>query len=106
MLRKFAVFGYPGSTPVIQAAGTPGALVPMGDALGDVGQYYSQIAPSMNSRTTVQNLVSSSVVVTAKIYGDAGISATRILTCTLPANESMDIILNDRAIASKLVRNG
>jgi len=38
LLALFAVFGYPGSVPVIQAAGTPGALVPLGDALGDVGQ--------------------------------------------------------------------
>ena len=43
-------------------------LAPLGPQLGDVGQYYSQVSPSMGSVTYVQNTSSSNTDVVIVIY--------------------------------------
>ena len=91
LLALFAVFGYPGSVPVIQAGGTPGALVPMGDALGDVGQHYSQVDPSQLSRLGIYNPNGSSVTANVYFYADDGTGTAITTSCTIAANSGVDV---------------
>ncbi|MBX3053432.1 MAG: hypothetical protein KF753_18295 [Caldilineaceae bacterium] len=98
MLRKFVfvsilpvllavmmmVFGYPGSTPAALAGA--GDLVPLGDQLGDVGQYYSQISPNLNTNAYIYNTSSTSENVKIEIYDDVGTAITQTVTCTVAAN--------------------
>lgn len=106
MLAVMMMFGYPGGTPVIEAAGTPGALVPMGDQLGDVGQYYSQISPNMKSRTYVYNTDSnSSHTATITIYSDTGATAAT-LSCTIAANRVLLLQMSDAITGTLSVSTG
>lgn len=76
---------------MIQAAGTPGALVPMGDELGDVGQYYSQVDPSQLSRLGIYNPNGSSVSVSVSCTQMAERVRSLPPPAPLPANTGVEV---------------
>ena len=92
LLAVMMMFGYSGSTPTIQAAA--GDLVPLGDQLGDVGQYYSQVGPSMKSRVHVQNTSGSNQNVRVEVYNDEGGLHTSFY-CNAYANGGFDVEMKD-----------
>lgn len=72
--------GFPRKPPVSKQ---PGALVPIGDQLGDVGQYYSQVAPSMASTLEIWNVTPLTQTFAMTLYEDAGRVATLWRGCTV-----------------------
>lgn len=79
------------SVQTVAQAGTPGALMPLGDQLGDVGQYYSQSAPSQESTIYVSKqsgAVTGNVTIT--LYNDIG-NVVVSVNCPLAADERLMI---------------
>ncbi|HMN30680.1 MAG TPA: hypothetical protein PKE45_21185, partial [Caldilineaceae bacterium] len=58
-----------------------GLLVPLGDQLGDVGQYYSQVAPSMVSTLTVENSTPLTQTFSLNLRSDRGVVARSLHRC-------------------------
>lgn len=79
---------------VLQAAGIPGQLVPLGDQLGDVGQYYSQVDPSQLARLRIYNPNSESVSVRVRLYPDSGTGTVITTSCTLPSDTDVQVVTN------------
>lgn len=96
LLAVMAMFSPAVDIPTVQAqwTPTPGAMMPLGDALGDVGQYYSNISASMGSVTYIQNTSSSNNTATITVYSDTG-SAAASLTCTIPGSSTASLKLTD-----------
>ncbi|MCA9330551.1 hypothetical protein KC957_00745 [Candidatus Saccharibacteria bacterium] len=97
----------PGGSMSTAQAGV-GDLVPLGDQLGDVGQYYSQVSPSMNSRVYVYNTASASRTAVISIYQDAPVNAAayHTATCDIAANQVLYLRMNDVVSGTLTIEGG
>lgn len=65
------------------AVKTRGLLVPLGDQLGDVGYYYSQVAPSISSSIVVTNITDLPQSLSLRLYEDTGLPVRELHGCLL-----------------------
>jgi hypothetical protein len=77
---------------VLKQAGT---LVPIGDQLGDVGQYYSQIAPSMVSTLTLENTTPITQTFALTLFEDLGSVAQILEHCTIAPQATLSLQMNN-----------
>lgn len=71
------------------------AIVPLGDQLGDVGQYYSQVAPSISSQILITNTTSRTQSLSVTLYEDMGIVAREMTGCNLEQKQSYALSIRD-----------
>lgn len=79
---------------IVHAGGIPGQLVPLGDQLGDVGQYYSQVDPSQLSNLRIYNPNAESVSVRVRLYPDSGTGRVITTSCTLSPAADIQVRTN------------
>jgi hypothetical protein len=72
-----------------------GSLLPLGDQLGDIGQYYSQVAPSLASTLHVQNGSASTGVFSLTLMSDTGTIVQSLGSCAVPAYHARSLQLSD-----------
>jgi len=68
-----------------------GALVPIGDQLGDVGQYYSQVAPSLVSTLHISNTSAVTQPFALTLYEDTGLPVRSLHNCAIPPRAAFSI---------------
>jgi hypothetical protein len=61
-------------------------ILPMGLHLDDVGQYYSQVAPSLSSTIIISDTAAVSQTYSLELFGDTGYKTRAYNGCNLPAN--------------------
>lgn len=78
-----------GATLPVTLKKEAGRLAPIGDQLGDVGQYYSQVAPSLRSHITIRNPGDAGHTFTLALFGDNGFKARTLSRCQIDAGASL-----------------
>lgn len=95
------------------ALAAAGDLAPLGDQLGDVGQYYSNVSPFLKNRVYVYNTSGSSRTVKVAIYDDKGAVMYPVspdndytLKCTVTGNRILYLRMNDLTASGALTVEG
>lgn len=74
-----------------QLAKEPGRIVPVGDQLGDMGHYYSQVAPSLKSTLHIANPWPLSQPFTLTLYTENGSLLRSLRGCQIEAKSSLTL---------------
>jgi hypothetical protein len=70
-------------------------ILPLGSQLGDVGQYYSQVSPSLSSVLHIANLSGAVQTFTVTLYGDTGNMVRILSACRVAARATWTVHMAD-----------